>query len=198
LSDFLDWNWYLDTPDGGGRFNQSPIWNPDHGFGGNGIPTNKTALFDGAPFPRGTGGGCVTDGPFKDTQFRIGPLGKMEKNKSHCLTRDINAAEVEANGGLSKIQKTLKAKSFKDFMDNVQKSLEGFPPGGPGGHGGHGGSGAAKGPGGFPMFPPGFKIESDLHVIAHGAIGGEASPRIRTTQALANGYTDVGSLELIE
>ena len=76
----IDWNWYWDVPDGGGKVDKSPIWNPDHGFGGNGLPANETvqsgpsSLFSpppGAPLgpPRGTGGGCITDGPFKETKL---------------------------------------------------------------------------------------------------------------------------------
>jgi hypothetical protein len=29
----VDWNWYLDIPDGGGSFLKSPIWDPESGFG---------------------------------------------------------------------------------------------------------------------------------------------------------------------
>jgi tyrosinase len=188
----------LDIPDGGGRFEKSPIWDPDHGFGGNGKPSNKTVI--PGPIPRGTGGGCVTDGPFKDTQFRIGPFGNMTKNNLHCLTRDINAAAVEKNGGISTIRKTLRAKNFKEFMGNVQRDFEDFASlldgigdllgnasfldtlfgllkgsdSPPGGHANHGdASNTPKGGGGPLGFPLDFGFGTDLHFLAHGAIGGE-------------------------
>jgi hypothetical protein len=186
---------------------------------------NKTVVDDQLPrppFPGGkglsTGGGCVTDGPFKDTKFRIGPFGQMKKDRTHCLTRDINPEVVEKFGGISKVRKIVNAKNFKEFMDQISRldSLN-LPPGGPGsfgppgsvkgsgsrgshasgppkGSGNHGGHGSSpfpkglggKGPGGFPGGPGGFPSggpggfgpggpfgDPDVHVIAHGAIGGE-------------------------
>jgi hypothetical protein len=38
----IDWDWYLDTPDGGGSFLKSPIWDPESGFGDSGVSSVKT------------------------------------------------------------------------------------------------------------------------------------------------------------
>lgn len=63
-------------------------------LGGNGLPD--------LPLPAGTGGGCVTSGPFKDLKINLGPValdvpgGPQETNPAgplefdpRCLKRDL-------------------------------------------------------------------------------------------------------------
>ncbi|KAF2177619.1 hypothetical protein K469DRAFT_356398 [Zopfia rhizophila CBS 207.26] len=59
----------------------SPIFNPESGFGGNGIyfpgdfthPPPSAAIGPPNDLPDRTGGECITDRPFKDTVVHIGP-----------------------------------------------------------------------------------------------------------------------------
>jgi len=67
---------------------KSPVFDPDTGFGGDGVPgtytlppdpTNASLLFPYAYI------GCVQDGPFADYTLRLGP-GKFIT--SHCLAEE--------------------------------------------------------------------------------------------------------------
>ncbi|KAG6850331.1 hypothetical protein H0H93_014604 [Arthromyces matolae] len=83
------WDWTLDvTPSS--KFADSPVWDSKFGFGGNGpfvsLPSDTNPL---SIVPGRTGGGCVTDGPFKDMVIRLGPLGSLDGNP-RCLTRDFS------------------------------------------------------------------------------------------------------------
>ena len=69
---------------------KSPIFDPDTGFGGDGVPgtytvpldpTNTSLLFPYAYI------GCVQDGPFANYTLRLGP-GKFIT--THCLARGVN------------------------------------------------------------------------------------------------------------
>ncbi|KAF2397255.1 Di-copper centre-containing protein [Trichodelitschia bisporula] len=95
------WDWTMDTPEHGARFNESPVFDPVFGFGGNGNnpsvlptvpPVNGSAPNASAPLV----GGCVTDGPFADQTFSLGPgyqFGGQEGE--HCLVRNIQSALAE-------------------------------------------------------------------------------------------------------
>ncbi|CZT48785.1 related to monophenol monooxygenase (tyrosinase) [Rhynchosporium secalis] len=107
------WNW--------GRYASNPLLNPmvdgsDISLSGNGLKFNYTGVpLQGGPLPwdvipPGAGGGCVTTGPFKNLEVRLGPLSATIPGvpvnpqadglgyNPRCLRRDINpnAAAVTA------------------------------------------------------------------------------------------------------
>lgn len=90
---YWDWSQDLGTVE---QFVKAPIFDPVTGFGGNGAwlpgnfsnpPPNVTVL---APedVPDRTGGGCLQDGPFKDTLIHLGPSQNLKDNP-HCIRRDF-------------------------------------------------------------------------------------------------------------
>lgn len=106
------WNWFLD----GGNLTASPLLDGSpYSFGGDGVfippPPTRFALVDLAPAfsniswnlttLEGTGGGCVTTGPFANWTVPFGPIGpnvtdsmrdniiKLIKFKPHCLSRSF-------------------------------------------------------------------------------------------------------------
>ncbi|KAJ7669374.1 tyrosinase [Mycena polygramma] len=103
---------------------KSPVFDPIHGFGGNGIYipgyagpfNNLTKLAGWVP---GTGGGCVTTGPFVSYNLSLGP-GTIPRN--HCLTRDFNDAYAWALS-FAQVANTTKQPTFENF----RIELEGQP-----------------------------------------------------------------------
>lgn len=105
------WNWFLD----GRNLTASPLLDGSpYSFGGDGVfvppPPNRFAVVDLAPVIdaiwnlttlEGTGGGCVTTGPFAGWTVPFGPIGpnltdsirddliNNIKYKPHCLTRNF-------------------------------------------------------------------------------------------------------------
>lgn len=96
------WNWpqYSTAPQ------NSPIFNGDaYSLSGNGKYENYSALeivqgsLGTVPLPRGLGGGCIYDGPFKDMVVNLGPVsltGSSEVGPDgglgynpRCLKRDV-------------------------------------------------------------------------------------------------------------
>lgn len=83
------WDWTLDA-DSLDSISESPIFDPVHGFGGDGVP--GTYILPNDPdgtselFPE-TFVGCVQDGPFASHKLHIGP-GKLSTD--HCLVRGLN------------------------------------------------------------------------------------------------------------
>jgi tyrosinase len=74
------WDWSLDSPERGGRFNSSPIWDAKYGFGG-----------DGADFRgRGRRMHCLTDGPWWKTRIRLDP-DEMQHGIERCIERDFDS-----------------------------------------------------------------------------------------------------------
>jgi hypothetical protein len=84
---------------GGGEYLRSSIFDHISGFGGNGAKislkteTSSPSLYAHSP----NSGGCIIDGPFKSRNIRIGPYGKMERNNTRCLRRDLNHLAVESS-----------------------------------------------------------------------------------------------------
>ena len=76
------WNWALDWQ----NIADSPIWNPDVGFGGDGNPKVGDIIVRGH---------CVTDGPF--AHFEIPYLDAVYR--PHCLSRGFeNGSELINHG----------------------------------------------------------------------------------------------------
>ncbi|KAH7391524.1 hypothetical protein BKA64DRAFT_696230 [Cadophora sp. MPI-SDFR-AT-0126] len=80
------WDWTLDSAD----LSKSPIWDPDHGFGGNGDLSTPETIHNGH---------CVPDGPFANTTrqwhaIRGGEFHSVAR-EPHCLSRGfLNAGMI--------------------------------------------------------------------------------------------------------
>jgi tyrosinase len=168
-----DWNWYLDTKEGGGSFLESPLFDPISGFGGNGrkigvTPNPQQSAPKSAQPDHGhadsvtesllsgfsTGGGCLLNGPFVNRTLRIGPYARMSPNNIRCLTRNFNAKIAEVSASKKTLSRILSAKTFAEFSDRISHA---------------------------PPFPEHvtmndlFNLPGDLHTIGHGGVGGEVS-----------------------
>jgi tyrosinase len=91
------WDWTLDNPEYGTRFDQSPVFDPNTGFGGNGaggsvarMKSHKSS--DNNALPDGT---CLGNGPFANVGLTLGPGYNLNNQIPHCLVRnfDLNVAE---------------------------------------------------------------------------------------------------------
>lgn len=83
-------------PSAGGQFNQSPIFSATTGFGGNGIFAPVVNTTTNSNLPGGTGGGCITDGPFADVVLNVGP-GMNATYNPRCLSRNFNPTIAESH-----------------------------------------------------------------------------------------------------
>ncbi|KAI0017635.1 Di-copper centre-containing protein [Xylariomycetidae sp. FL0641] len=95
------WNWFANTDD----LEKSPVFDgSETSMSGNGakIDFNGTLVSKGKVWvPPGSGGGCVTSGPFKDYTVNLGPVsptqdGMVAVNDSlsynpHCMQRDLSS-----------------------------------------------------------------------------------------------------------
>jgi len=134
------WRWELDVkapelavnpktaPYGGfdGSFAGSSLFGPN-GVGGNGpwIPINTTLdpQYLGLEVPGRSGGGCVTDGAFKDMTVRMGPDSDLSGNP-RCLSRDFSQFFANWYLGLNNTKYTIQnANNFYEF----DKLVEGGP-----------------------------------------------------------------------
>ncbi|KAI9167905.1 Tyrosinase ustQ [Paramyrothecium foliicola] len=113
---FPYWDWTIDA----GNVPNSPIWNAETGFGGNGSPDR---VEEGGSQRRQ----CVDDGPFKNVRPAYFGSGKED----HCLSRTWNA-------GGNTVGDMMAFAYTKAVVDNIQKldtfleyanSLEGRPHG---------------------------------------------------------------------
>ena len=83
------WNWTLDAGPGKNIFD-SPLFDPETGFGGDGIPgVLPPPPITRIDFPGGSGGGCVKNGPFVNFTLNVGPGDSLAYNP-RCLARSIN------------------------------------------------------------------------------------------------------------
>lgn len=94
---------------------KSPIWDPEHGFGGNGDLSTPVTLHDGH---------CVLNGPFANSTRAWKALSNGEfhdvAHEPHCLSRGfLNAGEVSESD---------REKSFRFHSrissDYVEKTLQ--------------------------------------------------------------------------
>ncbi|OHW96413.1 tyrosinase central domain-containing protein [Colletotrichum incanum] len=122
------WDWTIEG-DSKSMVN-SPLFDPVHGFGGDGKNTNSTV----PGFER-----CVTDGPFANTNLTLG-MGSPDINvpgdRLHCFTRQFNGGDLfDENGNMipgdmqataynSTVMQTIN--NFDKFSDMVNM-LEGLP-----------------------------------------------------------------------
>ncbi|KAI5863699.1 Di-copper centre-containing protein [Durotheca rogersii] len=143
------WNWGLYASDPA----SSPIFDgSDYSMSGNGefIPDKgpiSLLLGDFPPvyLPAGTGGGCVTSGPFKNMQVNLGPVNLPLNNGSvlvgtgldfnpRCLKRDVSAGVNSAFANFTSIVNLIRQ---NDNIGDFQMVMQGVP--GSGSIGVHGG-----------------------------------------------------------
>ncbi|KAI4860409.1 Di-copper centre-containing protein [Hypoxylon rubiginosum] len=143
------WNWALYSKDPA----SSPIFDGSaYSMSGNGqYIANKgpitLTLGDFAPvyLPAGTGGGCVTSGPFKDMKVNLGPVSLPQNDGSvlsgtgleynpRCLKRDISAGVNQAYANATSIVNLLLQ---NNNVGDFQMVMQGVP--GSGSIGVHGG-----------------------------------------------------------
>lgn len=96
------WDWSLDWED----LTQSPVWDSDTGFGGNGNSSDEESVAFGH---------CVTDGPFA----RLIALIWGAEHKPHCLSRGFASPEIVKRYGLKvkpeALKKLLEEPNFESF-----------------------------------------------------------------------------------
>ncbi|KAF1814736.1 Di-copper centre-containing protein [Eremomyces bilateralis CBS 781.70] len=124
------WDWHLDTPEAGGSFVTSPLFDPVTGFGGNGAEDEEDddegsrgwgSAFGGF-FGGGSGGGCIQDGPFKDIKLHLGPMSTVKVGNERCLTRDFQGASAERSATKANIAKTLAIDTYASFRSSTEGS----------------------------------------------------------------------------
>jgi tyrosinase len=105
------------------RISQSEIWDPETGFGGNGVPGTYTV----PPDPTNTSRihpsaflGCVADGPFANYTLKLGP-GLFVTD--HCLTRGFNNTATQFLN-TSAIEETLSQPTWEQFTVRLEGSPE--------------------------------------------------------------------------
>ncbi|KAG4219524.1 hypothetical protein PC116_g31997 [Phytophthora cactorum] len=108
-------------------------------FGGNGAATphkpRKVKLPGlvisnfSLPMPAGSGGGCVTDGPFKDYTISLGPVAKpvIDPNNKYgykpnkrCLSRDFHDGSSKGVLTWANATTILKSKNIKELRNNIE------------------------------------------------------------------------------
>ncbi|KAK8113983.1 uncharacterized protein PG998_001526 [Apiospora kogelbergensis] len=128
------WNWTLDA-DTNAKFLGSPVFDPVHGFGGNGKYVRDTGsntnrrlssssglgqhIAMAADDPSATGGGCISDGPFANYQVSMGP-GNSTKYNPHCLVRDVNPSFARSMLGRAENVQLLAQPDFWHFTRRVE------------------------------------------------------------------------------
>jgi len=199
LLTLVDWDWSLDTPEAGGSWINSPVFDPVAGFGGNGAKFNGTgnprspeatneapkegktgsgSLFDifGSLFGpnsmdmmRGTGGWCLLNGPFKDIKLHIGPFGQMKPGTKERCLTRNFNSAAGERATKDVMKRLLATKTFGEFRNSIE--LPDFR--------------AKNGGGAF-------------HNIGHSGIGGEVSNLLICSTLSADPNPDDGPLRLYQ
>ncbi|KAI0881487.1 Di-copper centre-containing protein [Annulohypoxylon maeteangense] len=114
---FPYWEWGLDATTG---VENSPIFDgSETSLGSNGEKTNSSNTF----FPGGSGGGCVTDGPFTNYTVNFGPNTARDPlaYNPRCLKRDLNTQICAQWASIKNTTETiLQAPDIALFQANLQ------------------------------------------------------------------------------
>lgn len=118
---------------------ESPIYDPNTGFGGDGVPGTYTL----PPDPQGLSSafpsayrGCVQTGPFRNQTVRLGP-GRLIT--THCLVRGVDEASKTSQKS-SEVARVMALTPFERFRTGLENGVGfGF------GFGIHGGGHSAVG-----------------------------------------------------
>ena len=134
------WDW---SDPAEAKFNESSVFSQTAlSMGGNGSPTTHGLLngtVPGVPSPQivtrppGTGGGCVTDGPFANTTLSMGPIfplpvGEEEPSdyfayRPHCLKRDFLQSIPDQFFAADKIENLLASTTLAQFRERADASV---------------------------------------------------------------------------
>jgi len=125
-----------------GRWADDPLSSPifdgsETSLGGNGAPVNQSAGggWSLSPAPAGTGGGCITSGPFKNMTVYLGPMSPVAQpapprnplasgygSNPRCIRRDITNYLSKRYGKTSDIASTItyfdKVLDFQNYMQS--------------------------------------------------------------------------------
>lgn len=181
------WNWPLYSSDLAG----SPLFDgSDTSLSGNGVFDPDQGDYEvggGGVLPHGTGGGCVTSGPFVNTTVSFGPFAfgvvftglpaNWTTYSPHCLTRDLNdyvANRYTNQTDVDAVLATTTIGDFQDIMSGADINL-----------GVHGGGHLAIGGAGFDFFgspaDPAFWLHHSM-IDRVWTLWQEMDPVGRTTQ----------------
>jgi len=107
------WDSSLDSPERGGRFNSSPVFDPVYGFGGDGF------WYPGSVRSRNRRMRCLTNGPWKDTKIRLVPEDMQDGTEViRCIERDFDSAFGDSSGSPSKTLNGILAQDkYEDFSE---------------------------------------------------------------------------------
>lgn len=139
------WNWFLD---GGNLTASSLLDGSPYSFGGDGVfvllPPNRFAVVDLAPIINatwnlttleGTGGGCVTTGPFAGWTFPFGLIGpnltdsirdnliNIMKYNPHCLTRSFKPKTAAYSFTQASLDAVLQSSNITEFNKRLSSLL---------------------------------------------------------------------------
>ncbi|GLA24715.1 hypothetical protein AnigIFM63326_000995 [Aspergillus niger] len=140
------WNWPTTT-----NLTASPVFDGSPtSFSGNGLPQNNTSNLcplNITPCPSpGTGGGCVTTGPFSNWSMHLGPFslsqvipyGDLPANafayNPRCLTRNFTTDWLAALNTQDKVDDMLAATDIEGFLELMSPSANGYAGAHEGGH----------------------------------------------------------------
>lgn len=113
------WNWSLDVdpanPESTDVF-KSVVFDPETGFGGNGEKVVPTPAQNPFNISGGTGGGCVTDGPFVPSKFQLSfPSGETD-----CLKRDFLPSLMNVWADQKLVDGVLEQPDYTSFARNIE------------------------------------------------------------------------------
>ncbi|RPB07750.1 Di-copper centre-containing protein [Morchella conica CCBAS932] len=116
------WDWSLDSKEGS-TWAESPVFSNTTGFGGNGpyVPCSEQP-YESPCVMNGTGGGCITNGPFANLTLHMGPGGRVERN-DHCITRDFHPY-VQDWFSEQEVNSTLNEKGFESLWRRIEGIFE--------------------------------------------------------------------------
>ncbi|KAI1342730.1 hypothetical protein F5Y15DRAFT_428693 [Xylariaceae sp. FL0016] len=116
---FPYWEWGLDA----GSVEKSPIFDgSETSMGSNGAKVNRTGQMVGF-MPAGSGGGCVTGGPFKNYTVNFGPNTARDPlaYNPRCLKRDLNTGICATWASLRNTTETItESPDIELFQANLQ------------------------------------------------------------------------------
>jgi tyrosinase len=125
------WDWSLDNPEYGRRFQDSPVFDPVYGFGGNGkggsVPAPPPQDMDMSKLPNGN---CIADGPLAGSLSNLGPGYNLNVKNPHCIIRNFNTTFADITlGWTNSVVPLLKHKDFANFTSAFSFPGTGAPTG---------------------------------------------------------------------
>lgn len=111
------WDWSLDVSlDNSSSVSvfSGPVFDPETGFGGNGVYVESTDTNNPYNLTGRTGGGCLEDGPFTQDQFTV------NVPNPHCLTRDFVPTIMNVWAQQSLVDKVLSTSDYTEFARAIE------------------------------------------------------------------------------